>query len=109
MPVLGYATWHLVAPFDNQKGVGFDKVYPPEKGVDLTATYEGKGNEQVAWKPYDSKNSQGSMAPLFNEIVEAADVLLLCGDLTDYGLAEEARDCFPHGLAQLGFIFQVLG
>ncbi len=38
-----------------------------------------------------SKNSAGSMAPLFEQIVEAADVLVLCGDLTDYGLAEEAR------------------
>jgi Icc-related predicted phosphoesterase len=33
----------------------------------------------------------GSLAPLFAQISESADVLLLCGDLTDYGLAEEAR------------------
>jgi Icc-related predicted phosphoesterase len=33
----------------------------------------------------------GSLQPLFAQINEAADVLLLCGDLTDYGLAEEAR------------------
>src|ERR1700755_129602 len=38
-----------------------------------------------------SKTSAGSMAPLFSEIAEAADVLLLGGDLTDYGAAEEAR------------------
>jgi Icc-related predicted phosphoesterase len=38
-----------------------------------------------------AKNSQGSMQPLFTQIAEAADVLVLCGDLTDYGLAEEAR------------------
>src|SRR4051812_19551650 len=38
-----------------------------------------------------SKSSQGSMQPLFDQIAEAADVLLVCGDLTDYGLAEEAR------------------
>src|SRR3954467_9977061 len=37
------------------------------------------------------KNSAGSMAPLFAQIAETADVMLLCGDLTDYGLAEEAR------------------
>jgi Icc-related predicted phosphoesterase len=37
------------------------------------------------------KNSAGSMAPLFAQIVETADVLLICGDLTDYGLVEEAR------------------
>lgn len=38
-----------------------------------------------------SKSSQGSFAPLFSQIAESADVLLLCGDLTDYGLSEEAR------------------
>lgn len=34
--------------------------------------------------------SQGQLAPLFAEMAEAADVLAFCGDLTDYGLPEEA-------------------
>jgi Icc-related predicted phosphoesterase len=38
-----------------------------------------------------SKAFQGTLQPLFTGIVERADVLLLCGDLTDYGLPEEAR------------------
>jgi Icc-related predicted phosphoesterase len=38
-----------------------------------------------------SKTSQGSLAPLFAQIAEHADVLVLGGDLTDYGLPEEAR------------------
>ena len=37
------------------------------------------------------KNSAGSMGQLFSQIAETADILLICGDLTDYGLAEEAR------------------
>jgi Icc-related predicted phosphoesterase len=37
------------------------------------------------------KASQGSLAPLFAQITEQADVLVIPGDLTDYGLAEEAR------------------
>lgn len=37
------------------------------------------------------KNSAGSMAQLFAQIAETADILLMAGDLTDYGLAEEAR------------------
>src|SRR3954452_16657077 len=41
------------------------------------------------------KNSQGAIQPLFARAAEAADVLVLCGDLTDYGLAEEA-----HGLVK---------
>ncbi|HWH51687.1 MAG TPA: metallophosphoesterase [Gemmatimonadaceae bacterium] len=38
-----------------------------------------------------SKTSQGALQPLFAQIADNADVLVLCGDLTDYGLAEEAR------------------
>lgn len=35
--------------------------------------------------------SQGTLQPMFAQASEQADVLLLCGDLTDYGLAEEAQ------------------
>lgn len=38
-----------------------------------------------------SKASQGALQTLFAEITEKADVLVLAGDLTDFGLAEEAR------------------
>jgi len=37
------------------------------------------------------KASQGAFEPLFAAMAAAADVLVLCGDLTDYGLPEEAR------------------
>jgi Icc-related predicted phosphoesterase len=37
------------------------------------------------------KTGQGSLAPLLAQAAERADVLLLCGDLTDYGTAEEAK------------------
>src|SRR5688572_19819663 len=38
-----------------------------------------------------TKSSEGALQPLFAGLAERADVLLLCGDLTDYGLPEEAR------------------
>lgn len=38
-----------------------------------------------------NKTSQGALQPLFAQITESADVLVLAGDLTDFGLAEEAR------------------
>ena len=38
-----------------------------------------------------SKNSAGELRSLFMQAAEAADVLLLCGDLTDYGTVEEAH------------------
>lgn len=37
------------------------------------------------------KTSQGALQPLFSQINESADILLLCGDLTNYGLPEEAH------------------
>ncbi len=36
------------------------------------------------------KTSQGALQPLLAPVNDYADVLLLCGDLTDYGLPEEA-------------------
>jgi Icc-related predicted phosphoesterase len=38
-----------------------------------------------------TKSGKGHFHPLFAEASQAADVLLLCGDLTDYGLPEEAH------------------
>jgi Icc-related predicted phosphoesterase len=38
-----------------------------------------------------TKTSQGAFQALFSRIAESAEVLLLAGDLTDYGLPEEAR------------------
>ncbi len=40
---------------------------------------------------YSRSATAGSLQPLFAQITESADVLVLCGDLTDYGMAEEAR------------------
>ena len=34
---------------------------------------------------------QGSLQPLFSQITDAADILVLCGDLTDFGQPDEAR------------------
>jgi Icc-related predicted phosphoesterase len=38
-----------------------------------------------------TRTSQGVLEPLFARIAESADVLLIAGDLTDYGLPDEAR------------------
>jgi Icc-related predicted phosphoesterase len=40
---------------------------------------------------YSRTATAGSLQPLFAQITESADILVLCGDLTDYGLADEAR------------------
>lgn len=38
-----------------------------------------------------AKTSAGALQAVFAEVTEQADVLAFCGDLTDYGLVEEAR------------------
>jgi Icc-related predicted phosphoesterase len=38
-----------------------------------------------------TKHSQGALQPIFAQVAAQADVLLLCGDLCDYGLPEEAH------------------
>ena len=38
-----------------------------------------------------TRTSEGAFQPLFAKIGESADVLVLCGDLTDYGTPDEAR------------------
>ena len=37
------------------------------------------------------KETAGSLAPVFAQVAAQADVLVLCGDLTDYGLPDEAK------------------
>src|SRR5216117_437487 len=39
-----------------------------------------------------AKHSRGLLHEAFAEISQNADMLLLCGDLTDYGLPEEAEE-----------------
>ena len=39
--------------------------------------------------------SAGQFQPLFSQIAEAADVMVLCGDLTDHGLPAQARRSTP--------------
>ena len=52
-PQLEWKPWHIIGPFDNPDRAGHDIVYPPELGVDLTATYEGRGGETVQFKSAD--------------------------------------------------------
>jgi putative heme-binding domain-containing protein len=49
-PALSLDWWHIVGPFDNgEQDAGLAKAFPPEKGVDLKAAYDGKFGK-VTWK-----------------------------------------------------------
>jgi Icc-related predicted phosphoesterase len=40
---------------------------------------------------YSRNATSGSLQPLLSQVNESADILIVCGDLTDFGLLEEAR------------------
>lgn len=48
--VLGMDYWRIIGPFDNgASDAGLDQTFPPEKEIDLKASYPGKSGK-VAWK-----------------------------------------------------------
>ncbi len=51
--------WLVAQPFDNRGGKGFAIAYPPEKGVDLNATYEGKEDAKARWQEVVTKDPYG--------------------------------------------------
>ena len=53
--------WLLAAPFDNHDGVGFNAVYPPEKGVDPKAVYKGKDGKEARWTSCTTTDPYGTV------------------------------------------------
>jgi hypothetical protein len=47
--------WYLAGPFDGMGMKGFHTAYPPEKGVDLKAEYQGQGDKKLRWVPYKAR------------------------------------------------------
>ena len=60
--------WLVIGPFDNAGDKGFDRVYPPEKEFDRTATYEGVGDKKIGWREAtaDSRNGLVSLHDLLS-------------------------------------------
>jgi putative membrane-bound dehydrogenase-like protein len=57
-PVLSLDSWYITGAFDGgEGGAGLDQVFPPEKEVDLKATYTGKAGK-VSWRTV-RPNEQG--------------------------------------------------
>ena len=56
----GFITkWKVIGPFDNPGGKGFQTAYPPEKKIDLTASYQGKKNQSLTWKDHTTHDPYG--------------------------------------------------
>jgi putative membrane-bound dehydrogenase-like protein len=78
--------WHIAGPFDNgDNDAGLDKVFPPEKAVDLKAEYKGKigkvrwrtvkpdGTGYVDLQAHYGKDSQQIVSYLHREIESPAE------------------------------------
>lgn len=67
----GFLTrWHVIGPFDNAGGAGFAKTYPPEKGVDLKATYIGKDGKEARWQEHVTPAPKDPTNPDYLAIVD---------------------------------------
>jgi hypothetical protein len=51
--------WQIVAPFDNSREQGFDRAFPPEKGLAVGETCKGKGGANARWLRHSSRDPQG--------------------------------------------------
>ena len=50
--------WKLIGPFDNTGEKGYDVAYPPEREIDLEASYPGK-HGQVKWIDHETDHDFG--------------------------------------------------
>ena len=53
--------WHLVGPFESEKGKALTTAYPPETAPDVTAAYKGKDGTALAWKAEATTDAYGMM------------------------------------------------
>jgi putative heme-binding domain-containing protein len=71
---LAVDAWHIIGPFDNGSGMeGLDRVFPPEKNIDLKGVYPSKEGK-VAWRtvkpgPGGYVDLRSFFAPRSNNIV----------------------------------------
>lgn len=50
--------WRVIGPFDNEANAGLNLAHGPEKEIDLTKSYEGRG-QQVSWRSLDHLTPAG--------------------------------------------------
>jgi hypothetical protein len=56
----GFITnWDIVGPFPSSQGKALSVHYPPEEKVVLNEKLKGKGDAEVAWKPFTTRDPYG--------------------------------------------------
>jgi hypothetical protein len=78
--------WRVVGPFDAPQFTGFDKSFPPEDKVDLSARYSGVEGRELAWMRYQTADPLG-LVNLAEPLGPAKDAVGYC-----YAELDFARD-----------------
>jgi hypothetical protein len=52
--------WKLIGPFDNHEERGYPAAYPPEKSIDLDASYDGKSG-RIKWLDFATAHDYGDV------------------------------------------------
>ncbi len=55
--------WQVVGPFDNERGSGFGRAFPPEKKIDLSKSYQGK-KRKISWRRVDVSAVPGGIVDM---------------------------------------------
>jgi hypothetical protein len=63
--------WYVIGPFAGRMQKGFAFAYPPERGVDLQAKYQGKEGKTLSWKRFTVKETPGGRFPALVDLREA--------------------------------------
>jgi hypothetical protein len=53
--------WHLIGPFDNTGGNGFETAFGPEKSIDLGGVLFGKAGKEVRWIEHTTNDPLGKV------------------------------------------------
>lgn len=104
------SAWHLIGPFDNTGSKSFDRVFPPEREIDLGAAYSGKSGE-IRWIGHRTEHEyglvdlnqalgrhKGAIAYALSEFTseEAADVEIRLGCIVAWKLWVNGELIFGH-------------
>ncbi len=66
--------WHIVGPFDDSSRSRLQAEFPPERGVDLEATYQGKYGP-VHWIVRESQAGTVGLCEIFGDQRQVADCI----------------------------------
>ncbi len=83
-----FGNWYYAGPFGDVGQRGFSTEYPPEKGVDLTAKYEGKTGEEVVWREKNFADGKMENLRLFRNENNDNAVVYLYREIDTLGALE---------------------